>query len=458
MKKLISLLLLICAVANVYAHNLPAPADDKKQTKNEQTVKSSKAANTPKVKAEKPKTEPKTKEVKAPKAPKAAKPKVEKAPKATPAPKAAKPKVEKAPKATPAPKAAKPKVEKAPKATPAPKAAKPKAEKAPKATPAPKAAKPKVEKAPKAAKPKVEKAPKATPAPKAAKPKVEKAPKAPKIKADKAVKAPKVQTPKADKAVKSSKAVKTEAPEAPKVAKVKSERKPRVDREINKNKFVFKGESMVGLTVSYGTVESEDSNIGLLIDDINLRGQMFTIKPHYGFFYRDNNAIGVRLGYSYFNGGLGNAGLNLGEANDIALALGNLAYSKRGFSAAIYHRSYMALDKKGRFGLFAEWELSGEMARANFNTDNTNAAASTLSDNYRLKLSFAPGLAVYIFPNVCASVSFGLGGLQYNHIKQIDSNRNPIGKRDFSKLRFGLDLSQINIGVTVHLWNKKKDK
>lgn len=464
MKKLISLLLLICAVANVYAHNLPAPADDKKQTKNEQTVKSSKAANTPKVKAEKPKTEPKTKEVKAPKAPKAAKPKVDKAPKATPAPKAAKPKVEKAPKATPAPKAAKPKAEKAPKATPAPKAAKPKVEKAPKATPAPKAAKPKVEKAPKAtpapkaAKPKVEKAPKATPAPKAAKPKVEKAPKAPKIKADKAVKAPKVQTPKADKAVKSSKAVKTEAPEAPKVAKVKSERKPRVDREINKNKFVFKGESMVGLTVSYGTVESEDSNIGLLIDDINLRGQMFTIKPHYGFFYRDNNAIGVRLGYSYFNGGLGNAGLNLGEANDIALALGNLAYSKRGFSAAIYHRSYMALDKKGRFGLFAEWELSGEMARANFNTDSTNAAASTLSDNYRLKLSFAPGLAVYIFPNVCASVSFGLGGLQYNHIKQMDSNRNPIGKRDFSKLRFGLDLSQINIGVTVHLWNKKKDK
>ena len=498
MKKLISLLLLICAVANVYAHNLPAPADDKKQTKKEQTVKSSKAANTPKVKAEKPKTEPKTKEVKAPKAPKAAKPKVEKAPKATPAPKAAKPKVEKAPKATPAPKAAKPKVEKAPKATPAPKAAKPMVEKAPKATPAPKAAKPKVEKAPKAtpapkaakpkvekapkatpapkaakpkvekapkatptpkvAKPKVEKAPKATPTPKAAKPKAEKAPKAPKIKADKAVKAPKAQTPKADKAVKSSKAVEAEAPKAPKTAKVKSERKPRVDREINKNKFVFKGESMVGLTVSYGTVESEDSNIGLLIDDINLRGQMFTIKPHYGFFYRDNNAIGVRLGYSYFNGGLGNAGLNLGEANDIALALGNLAYSKRGFSAAIYHRSYMALDKKGRFGLFAEWELSGEMARANFNTDSTNAAASTLSDNYRLKLSFAPGLAVYIFPNVCASVSFGLGGLQYNHIKQMDSNRNPIGKRDFSKLRFGLDLSQINIGVTVHLWNKKKDK
>ena len=430
MKKLISLLLLICAVANVYAHNLPAPADDKKQTKKEQTVKSSKAANTPKVKAEKPKTEPKTKEVKAPKAPKAPKPKVEKAPKATPAPKATKPKVEKAPKATPAPKAAKPKTEKAPKATPTPKAAKPKVEKAPKATPALKAAKPKAEKAPKA-------------------------PKAPKIKADKAVKAPKVQNPKADKAVKSSKAVKAEAP---KVAKVKSERKPRVDREINKNKFVFKGESMVGLTVSYGTVESEDSNIGLLIDDINLRGQMFTIKPHYGFFYRDNNAIGVRLGYSYLNGGLGNAGLNLGEANDIALALGNLAYSKRGFSAAIYHRSYMALDKKGRFGLFAEWELSGEMARANFNTDSTNAAASTLSDNYRLKLSFAPGLAVYIFPNVCASVSFGLGGLQYNHIKQMDSNRNPIGKRDFSKLRFGLDLSQINIGVTVHLWNKKKDK
>ncbi|MBQ9963084.1 MAG: hypothetical protein IJO90_06915, partial [Alistipes sp.] len=83
---------------------------------------------------------------------------------------------------------------------------------------------------------------------------------------------------------------------------------------------------------------------------------------------------------------------------------------------------------------------------------------SSIADNYRLSLNFAPGLAVYIFPNVCASVSFGLGGLQYNHIRQMDGDMNFTGKRDFSKLRFGLNLAEINIGVNVHLWSKKTDK
>lgn len=239
---------------------------------------------------------------------------------------------------------------------------------------------------------------------------------------------------------------------------VKHKRTPRIDREIGSNKFVFKGESMMGLTVSYGTLESDDSDLGLIIDNINLHGSMFTIKPHYGYFYRDNQAVGVRLGYTYADGALDEIGLNLGEANDVNISLGDLGYSNRAYSAAIYHRSYMALDKKGRFGLFAEWELSGQMGRSEFNYQADGAAKSTISENYRIRLGFAPGLSVYIFPNVCAGVSFGLGGLQYNHISQKDGEGNHIGKRDFSKLRFGLNLAQINIGVNVHLWNKKKDK
>lgn len=350
-----------------------------------------------------------------------------------------------------------------------------------KAAPAPKVEKVKTTPAPKAEKVKTVPAPKAekvktTPAPKAEKVKTAPAPKAEKVKTVPAPKAEKVKAEPKQKPAKVQKAAKVEVNALPKVknepkaksepkvkneAKAKSESKakvpraPRIDRQINSNKFVFKGESMMGLTVSYGTVDSEDSDIGLIIDNIDLNGQMFTIKPHYGFFYRDNNAIGVRLGYSYTNGNLGNAGLNLGEANDISLSLGGLGYSSRGYTAAIYHRSYMSIDRKGRFGLFAEWELSGSMTNAKFDTRSGDSVSSNISRTYDAALSFAPGLAVYIFPNVCASVSFGMGGLQYKHIKQMDGEGNFTGKRDFSKLGFGLNLAQINIGVNVHLWSKK---
>ena len=76
----------------------------------------------------------------------------------------------------------------------------------------------------------------------------------------------------------------------------------------------------------------------------------------------------------------------------------------------------------------------------------------------KLSLGFNPGLAVYIFPNVCSTISFGLGGIEYTKIKQKDADGNEIGQRTASKMRFRLNLLNIRIGVTVHLWNKKANK
>ena len=422
-------MLLICAVCTGYAQNNTTKAD--KKAAKEMRAEAKKALNSKKV--ENPNDKAKT----------APAPKAEKV-KTTPAPKAEKVKAE--PKQKPA------KV----KTTPAPKAEKVKT------APAPKVEKVKTVPAPKAEKVK------AKPKQKPAKVKTAPAPKAEKVKAEPKQKSAKVQKAakvevnalpkvKNEPKAKSEPKVKNEA-KAKSEPKAKVPRAPRIDRQINSNKFVFKGESMMGLTVSYGTVDSEDSDIGLIIDNIDLNGQMFTIKPHYGFFYRDNNAIGVRLGYSYTNGNLGNAGLNLGEANDISLSLGGLGYSSRGYTAAIYHRSYMSIDRKGRFGLFAEWELSGGFSESRFDFSSGESVTSNVAHSYNAAISFAPGVAVYIFPNVCASLSFGMGGLQYKHIKQMDAEGNFTGQRDFSKLRFGLNLAQINIGVNIHLWNKKKDK
>ena len=429
MKKFLTILLLICAVCTGYAQNNTTKAD--KKAAKEMRAEAKKALNSKKV--ENPNDKTKTTPA----------PKVEKV-KTTPAPKAEKVKAE--PKQKPA------KV----KTTPAPKAEKVKT------APAPKVEKVKTVPAPKAEKVK------AKPKQKPAKVKTAPAPKAEKVKAEPKQKSAKVQKAakvevnalpkvKNEPKAKSEPKVKNEA-KAKSEPKAKVPRAPRIDRQINSNKFVFNGESMMGLTVSYGTVDSEDSDIGLIIDNIDLNGQMFTIKPHYGFFYRDNNAIGVRLGYSYTNGNLGNAGLNLGEANDISLSLGGLGYSSRGYTAAIYHRSYMSIDRKGRFGLFAEWELSGGFSESRFDFSSGESVTSNVAHSYNAAISFAPGVAAYIFPNVCASLSFGMGGLQYKHIKQMDAEGNFTGQRDFSKLRFGLNLAQINIGVNIHLWNKKKDK
>ena len=233
----------------------------------------------------------------------------------------------------------------------------------------------------------------------------------------------------------------------------------RMDREINKLKFAYKGEVMMGLTASYGTLSSDDTDIMLLIDGINADGSIATVKPFIGYFYSDNHCLGVRFGYRHMGGSRDNARYDLGESNDLSGAIPKLDINSDNYSFGIFHRSYAGLDPKGRFGLFAEFELSLATGTSKFSYQQNTSSdemKTTHSDNTQLKLSFNPGAAVYIFPNVCATVSFGLGGIQYNSVTQKDENGKKTGSREASNMRFRRIIAAINFGMTVHLWDKKK--
>ena len=231
----------------------------------------------------------------------------------------------------------------------------------------------------------------------------------------------------------------------------------RIDREIGKVKYAYKGEVMLGLTASYGTITSEDTDFWIIVDNIDAGGTTATVKPFFGYFYRDNNCVGVRFGYNYVHGKLGNVDLDLGDKNDISFSVSDMNLSTESFSVGVFHRSYAGLDPKGRFGLFAELELAYSTGKTRFNYMSGEETKYTRSDNRKLKLSFNPGVAVYIFPNVCGTLSFGLGGVQYASVKQFDGAGAEVGKRTASKMRFRLNLADINIGMIVHLWDKKKE-
>ena len=233
----------------------------------------------------------------------------------------------------------------------------------------------------------------------------------------------------------------------------------RIDREINKLKVAYKGEVMLGLTASYGTMSSDDTDIMLILDGIDADGTVATVKPFIGYFYRDNNCLGVRFGYRHMDGNLDAARYDLGESNDASGSIPKVNFNSDNYSFGIFHRSYAGLDPKGRFGLFAEFELSLSTgtSKLSYQPDTTSDnMKTTLSDNTQLKLAFNPGAAVYIFPNVCATLSFGLGGIQYTSVTQKDDAGNKIGTRKASNMRFRLNVAAINFGMTIHLWDKKK--
>ncbi len=214
----------------------------------------------------------------------------------------------------------------------------------------------------------------------------------------------------------------------------------RFDREINKGRFVYKGEKMVGLTVSYGTLSSEDADMFPVFENINLDGNVMTVNPFFGYFYRNNNCFGVRFGYTSISGKLDTFDVNLGDQNDLDIDIPWLDLSSERFS----------------FGLFAELELSFSTGENTFAYKSGEAVKQTNSESMTLRAGFNPGVAVYVFPNVCATLSFGLGGFKYTATDQYDAQGAKIGSRRYSKMNFKLNLADIRIGMNIHLWNKKK--
>ena len=228
----------------------------------------------------------------------------------------------------------------------------------------------------------------------------------------------------------------------------------RMDREIDKIKYAYRGEIMLGTTASYGTLSTDEADIWTLVSNITAEGAVASVKPFVGYFYRDNRCIGVRFGYQHMSGKIQNAEYDLGASNNISGAIPYFDMKSNSYSFGLFHRSYAGLDPAGRIGLFAEFEFLVTCGTADFVFDDP--ASRTYSDNMQLKLAFNPGAAVYIFPNVCATISFGLGGIQYNTVTQKNQAGEKIGSRETSKMRFRLNLLAINFGMNIHLWDHKK--
>lgn len=231
----------------------------------------------------------------------------------------------------------------------------------------------------------------------------------------------------------------------------------RVDRNIDRNKFVYKGEVMLGLAASYGTLSASDADLMLLFDEINLGLRRTAIKPFVAYAYRDNRSVGLRFGYEYLNGNLDNIALNLGSAADLSFALSDLSMRNESFSWSLFHRNYMGLDRRGIVGAFVETELLFRTGTSSFVTGSGENLSASESRNLSARLNINPGLAVYVFPQVCVTVTVGIGGLYYNQVRQEDIYGVETGRRDRSGLKFKINIADIQIGIVAHLWNKKRD-
>lgn len=222
----------------------------------------------------------------------------------------------------------------------------------------------------------------------------------------------------------------------------------RYDRGLYNHLFIPKKQWAFGLTTSYGGLQTQDLEFLKIVSDVDINGRTFSIKPYISYFFNHNSSIGVRMNYS--NGQLDLNSLNMAFGEDLNFDLSDIKYKREAFSASVFYRHYIGLDSNRRFGIFNEVDLSfgggtGQFVR-NFNSAPRDSRTNTLE----CRLSYSPGLCVFIQENISFNLSFGIFGLYFKQEKQtVDGVEE--GRRYVSGADFKFNVFNINLGIAVHL-------
>lgn len=220
-----------------------------------------------------------------------------------------------------------------------------------------------------------------------------------------------------------------------------------VDKRGPDRMFMPKGDFSAGVQFFYVDLFSSDSEYLMLLQHLDANGTMMTLAPYLDYTYKDNRSVGLRAKYSSAKGGISNADLSM-LSDDLSFSLSDVQADSRTIQAEVFHRAYAPLDKRSRFGVFTDVSLGYSYTRTSFSYNeeslDTYAAAN------RVKIAVHPGLMVFVTNSISTHVSIGIGGATYNHIDYY-KNGEVIGTRDFSKVRFMLDILDISFGLSFHI-------
>ncbi|MDE6514051.1 MAG: hypothetical protein K2L05_07715 [Muribaculaceae bacterium] len=222
----------------------------------------------------------------------------------------------------------------------------------------------------------------------------------------------------------------------------------RYDRGLRSFLFVPKGRWEFGLTASWGELNTEDIELLQMLTDLNFKGNMYAIRPSIQYFFRHNQSVGMKIVYSHAHAALNGLGIDIDD--DMNFHLSDVEYSSSTYAGAICYRNYVGLDRKGRFAVFNEADLSFSTGSSDFTRLYNEEPRHTHTRINEIALNFSPGVCVYIMNNVNFNLSFGVFGLKFKREHQT-TNGIDEGTHTSSGANFRFNIFNINFGIGVNI-------
>lgn len=222
----------------------------------------------------------------------------------------------------------------------------------------------------------------------------------------------------------------------------------RYDRGLLNYLFIPKGTWQFGLTASYGEFSTSDLEIFDILTDIDLNAHSFAVRPYIAYFIRNNMSVGLRLGYNNTSGGIDSFKVDIDD--DINFNLKNIYYHSEAYTTALTLNHYIGLGRRGRFGVSNEVSLEFASGNSTFRRPYDGKPKETFTTYMDARLSFSPGLTVFIMKNASFNVSFGVFGFYLRNEKQKVDNEN-LGNRLTSGASFKFNIFNIAFGMAVNI-------
>lgn len=217
------------------------------------------------------------------------------------------------------------------------------------------------------------------------------------------------------------------------------------NRRFKNHLIAPKGEWQCGLSVMYMDFSSSNSELMLLVQDLDANASMIRLAPEAAYTFAGNHAVGARFQYTNINGMVDSATADL--LGNLSLGIPNVNALSRSMGGSVFQRTYVGLDKNGRVGIFWDYIVGYSKSKTEFSAGNPSGAYSI---NNKASLSFAPGFVYFPMNNVSIQACVSLAGLSYTNVKAFQEGKL-VGMRQAWKAHASLNILNLSFGLTVHL-------
>lgn len=202
-----------------------------------------------------------------------------------------------------------------------------------------------------------------------------------------------------------------------------------------------KGEWQCGLAVMYADFNSSNADYMLILQGLNARASFLRIAPEATYAFKNNHAIGARFNYTKAGGMLDSATLDL--LGNMSLSTCDVDAVTSSMGGSIFKRTYVGIDKQGRFGIFWDYVLGYTRSR-------TQLAASAYSVKDKISFAFAPGVIYFPMNNISVYAGISIADVSYASTTAYEDSA-VIGTHQGWRAQAGLNLLNLNFGLTLHL-------